>query len=303
MSTVPMTQTEALRAELSAMIARAAPVDGTHQTVISSLSVSRCTGPSLPMPALYQPCLCLMVQGRKQVWLGEETYVYGPLNYLVASVTLPVSGQVIDASPEHPYLSLKLDIDPATIASLIDTCGPISVPSGKDPHGLFVDDISEPLLDAVVRLMRLIDSPRDAHVLAPLAIREIFYRVLRGAYGYLLRNVAIADSQTHRISRAIEWINRHFDEPLSIDALAQRVNLSPSSLHHRFKALTAMSPLQYQKQLRLQEARRLMINDGLEAAAAGYRVGYESPSQFSREYARQFGAPPARDIARWRNIA
>jgi AraC-like DNA-binding protein len=296
-------RTELLRLELAELIERAAAGDGMHQTSIAPLSVSRCTGPSLPMPALFQPCLCLIVQGRKQVWLGDETFFYDPLNYLVASVTLPVSGQVIDASPERPYLGLKLDIDPAVIASLIQAAGPVGVPSTQNARGLFVEKTDDTLLDAVVRLMRLLGTPHDAHVLAPMAIREIFYRILKGPHGCLLRNVAISDSQTYRITRAIEWLNTHYDQPLSIDELARRVNLSASSLHHRFKSLTAMSPLQYQKQLRLQEARRLMINEGLEAAAAGYRVGYESPSQFSREYARQFGAPPVRDIARWRNIA
>ncbi|WP_462383048.1 AraC family transcriptional regulator [Pseudomonas sp. Marseille-QA0892] len=298
-----VTRVEALRRELADSIARNTSSDGSHQTAIGPLSLSRCESLSLPMPAIYQPCLCLIVQGRKQVLLGEEMFYYDPLNYLVASVTLPVSGQVIDATPDEPYLGLKLDIDAALIADLIHTSSPIGAPGATPTRGLFVDRLDEPLLDAVVRLVRLLDSPQDAAVLAPLAIREILYRVLRGPYGALLRDVVIADSQTHRIGRAIEWLNGNFREPLSIEALARRVNLSPSSLHHRFKALTAMSPLQYQKQLRLQEARRLMIAEGLEAAAAGYRVGYESPSQFSREYARQFGAPPVRDVARWRNIA
>ncbi|MGV2463418.1 UNVERIFIED_CONTAM: AraC family transcriptional regulator CmrA, partial [Pseudomonas aeruginosa] len=169
--------------------------------------------------------------------------------------------------------------------------------------GLYVDRIDASLLDAVLRLIHLLDSPRDIPMLAPLILREIFYRLLRSGQGQRLHEIAIADSQAHRITRAIDWINQNYGKPLRIEQLAQVVNLSPSTLHHRFKAVTAMSPLQYQKQLRLQEARRLIFSEGLEVAAAGYRVGYESPSQFSREYSRLFGAPPLRDLARARNTA
>lgn len=291
------------QAELAGRILRMTDQDGIQNTAIAGLDLFRSSGPTLPMPTLYRPCLCIMAQGSKEVRLGEERYVYDPLNYLVTSVTLPVTGQVIDASPQRPYLSLRLEIDPAQIGSLIADAGPIGVPAPGAQRGLFVDRLDIQLLDAVIRLLRLLDTPRDIAMLAPLALREIFYRLLHSPHGQRLHEIAIADSQSQRIARAIDWLNRHFDEPLRIDDLAREVNLSPSTLHHRFKAVTALSPLQYQKQLRLQEARRLMLSENLEAAAASYRVGYESPSQFSREYSRLFGAPPLRDLARLRSSA
>ena len=176
----------------------------------------------------------------------------------------------------------------------------MGVPSRPTSRGMYVDRIDNQLLDAVLRLARLLDTPKDIAMLAPLINREILYRLLRGPQGYRLYEIAVANSQSHRVSQAIKWLNRNYEQPLRIDDLAKEVNLSVSTLHHRFKAMTAMSPLQYQKQLRLQEARRLMLAEGLEASAAGYRVGYESPSQFSREYSRLFGAPPLRDLARLR---
>lgn len=287
--------------ELANLIKRKTPSEGMHDTLIEGLGLSYTTAPSLPMPALYRPCLCIIAQGRKEVRLGTEQYFYDPLNYLVASVTLPVTGQVIEATPELPYLSLKLDIDPALISDLLAEAGPIGLPDPGPNRALFVDRLDPSMLDAVIRLLRLLDTPRDAAMLAPLALREIFYRLLRSPQGQRLRELVMADSQGHRIARAIEWINRHYDKPLRIEELAREVNLSASTLHHRFKSVTALSPLQYQKQLRLQEARRLMFSEGLEAASASFRVGYESPSQFSREYSRLFGAPPLRDMHRLRN--
>lgn len=291
------------RTELAALIQRFAPGEGVHATAIGPLALIRGDQPTAIVHTLHKPALCLIAQGRKQVHLGEEHYVYDPLHYLVVSVTLPLSGQVIEATPEVPYLCLRLDIDPAEISNLLAQAGPMGVPSRGAGRGLYLERIDASLLDAVLRLTRLLESPRDIAMLAPLALREIFYRLLRGQQGWRLHELAIADSQTHRVTRAIEWLNAHFDQPLRIEELARVVNLSPSTLHHRFKAVTALSPLQYQKQLRLQEARRLMLADGLEASAAGYRVGYESPSQFSREYSRLFGAPPLRDLARLRTTA
>lgn len=287
--------------ELANLIKRKAPSEGMHDTLIEGLSLAYTAAPSLPMPTLYRPCLCIIAQGRKEIRLGAEQYFYDPLNYLVASVTLPVTGQVVEATPEVPYLSLKLDIDPAMISSLLAEAGPIGLPNPSANRALFVDRLDPSMLDAVIRLLRLLDAPRDAAMLAPLALREIFYRLLRSPQGQRLRELVMADSQSHRIARAIEWINQHYDKPLRIEELAREVNLSASTLHHRFKAVTALSPLQYQKQLRLQEARRLMFSEGLEAASASFRVGYESPSQFSREYSRLFGAPPLRDMHRLRN--
>ena len=259
------------------------------------------SAPSPIIHTLYRPALCIMAQGQKVVRLESESYCYDPLHYLVASVTLPVTGEVTLATADEPYLSLRLDIDPAELGELIASAGPIGVPSRGSGRGLHVDRLDAPLLDAVLRLLRLMEAPRDIAMLAPLIRREILYRLLCSPQGQLLRDIATADSQAHRVNRAIEWLNRHYDEPLRIDELARVANLSTSTLHHRFKAVTAMSPLQYQKQLRLQEARRLMLCGNLDVSSAGYRVGYESPSQFSREYSRLFGEPPVRDLARLRS--
>ncbi len=289
--------------ELANLVRRLTPNEGKHHTAIDSLQLVRSDQPTLPMPVIYRPCLCIIAQGRKEVRLADERYIYDPLSYLVASVTLPVSGHVLQASAQTPYLSLCLDIEPAMIASLIADAGPIGIPGPTGGRGLYLDRIDEQLLDAVIRLTRLLENPRDIAMLAPLALREIFYRLLHSPQGRRLHEIAIADSQGQRIARAIEWLNQHYDQPLRIENLAREVNLSSSTLHQRFKAVTALSPLQYQKQLRLQEARRLMLCEGLEATTASYRVGYESPSQFSREYRRLFGAPPLRDLARLRNSA
>ena len=286
--------------EMARLVDRFAPEDGLHLTAIPGLKLARATTPSLPMQTVYDPCLCIIAQGRKEIRLGDELYVYDPLNYLVASVVLPVTGRVIEASPDHPYLSIALEIDPALISSLLTEMPAIPAPDAASQRALFLDRIDPRLLDAVIRLL---ETPSDIAMLAPLALREIFYRMLLSPQGHRLHEVVIADSQSQRISRAIEWLRKNFDQPLRIEELAREVNLSPSTLHHRFKTVTAFSPLQYQKQLRLQEARRLMLCDNLEAAAASYRVGYESPSQFSREYSRLFGDPPQRDIARLRQAA
>ncbi len=279
------------QSELAQSLLRHCPRDGIYGTAVEPLALIRADGPTLPARGMHKPALCIIAQGRKEVQLAEERYIYDPLHYLVVSVTLPLAGQVIDASPDAPYLCVRLDIDPAEITQLISDAGPMEVASRRGDRGLYVDRIDASLLDAVLRLIHLLDSPRDIPMLAPLILREIFYRLLRSGQGQRLHEIAIADSQAHRITRAIDWINQNYGKPLRIEQLAQVVNLSPSTLHHRFKAVTAMSPLQYQKQLRLQEARRLIFSEGLEVAAAGYRVGYESPSQFSREYSRLFGAP------------
>lgn len=275
---------------------------GVHETSIESLSLARMVQPSEGrMPALYRPALCVIAQGSKEIRVGPELYRYDELNLLVVSVTLPVSGMVVDASPQKPYLSLRLDIDPGELTRLIAEAGLAGTAPRPPGRGLYLQRLDTSVLDALLRLMRLLDSPRDVPMLAPLYIREILYRLLRGPQGHLLHDLAMTDSQTHRVTRAIEWLNRNFDKALRIEDLAREVNLSPSTLHHRFKEVTALSPLQYQKQLRLQEARRLMLSEGLEVAVAGHRVGYESPSQFSREYSRLFGAPPLRDLASLRS--
>jgi AraC-like DNA-binding protein len=288
--------------ELSARVARLAPFDGTHQSALPALALSRSSAPTVRMPTVYQPCLGIVVQGRKRALLNDEVFHYDALNYLVVSVTLPGMGQVLDATPEHPYLSLRLNLDLEEIARLVLELGERAPsPPGED-RGLFVARLDEPLLDAVLRMVKLLDTPEDLGVLAPVVQREIYYRILRGELGYRLVALAQSEGGNHRVLRAIEWLKQHYTAPLRIEELADSVHMSPSALHHRFKAVTAMSPLQYQKHLRLHEARRLMFADGIECAIAGHRVGYESSSQFSREYRRLFGAPPRSEIARLREI-
>jgi AraC-like DNA-binding protein len=291
---------EKQRTELVSIIKRFAPEDGVFPTTIPQLHMVCHERPIDSFPTLVQPALCILAQGSKDVRLGEENYTYDPLNYMVISVAMPISGCIQHATPANPNLALRIDIDPAQINALIAEAGPMSVPTRPAGRGLYVEKIDTQLLDAVLRLTRLLSTPKDIAMLAPLIQREIIYRLLRSQQGHRLYEIAIADSQTHRVTQAIKWLNSHYEQPMRIEDLAREVNLSVSTLHHRFKSVTAMSPLQYQKQLRLQEARRLMLADGLDASAAGYRVGYESPSQFSREYSRQFGAPPSRDLARLR---
>jgi AraC-like DNA-binding protein len=286
--------------ELSQRVARLAPFDGTHQSLLPSLALTRSSVPTLRMPTVYQPCLGIVVQGRKRAVLNDEVFHYDALNYLVVSVTLPGMGQIVEATPEHPYLSLRLNLEPEEIARLVLELGDRGPSPAAADRGLFVARLDEPLLDAVLRMVKLLDTPEDIEVLAPVIQREIYYRILRGELGHRLVDLAQSEGGNHRIVRAIEWLKQHYAVPLRIEDLADAVHLSPSALHHRFKAVTAMSPLQYQKHLRLHEARRLMFADGIESAAAGHRVGYESASQFSREYRRLFGAPPRSEIARLR---
>jgi AraC-like DNA-binding protein len=295
-----ITGTPTRQQELSARVARLTPFDGNHQSAIPSLALTRGSGPTMCMPTVYQPCLGIVVQGRKRALLNDEVFHYDALNYLVVSVTLPAMGQVLEATPEHPYLSLRLNLDLEEIARLVLELGDRGPPPAATDRGLFVARLDEPLLDAVLRMVKLLDTPEDIGVLAPVVQREIYYRMLRGELGYRLVDLAQSEGGSHRVVRAIEWLKQHYAAPLRIEELADTVHMSPSALHHRFKAVTAMSPLQYQKHLRLHEARRLMFADGIDCAIAGHRVGYESSSQFSREYRRLFGAPPRSEIARLR---
>ncbi len=272
------------------------PAEGVNATSVPGVYLLRASSPTLPLPALYEPSLCIVVQGRKRAVLKQEVYIYDPFNYLVVSVTLPVCGQILDATPEHPYLCLRLTIDVTTIADLLTQVPAPPVDRDRSDRGLFVARTSEEMIDAVLRLMRVLESPQEAVVLAPLVIRELHYRALTGQLGYRLQELCSSGGQVQRIARAIHLIKARFAEPLRIEALAEALHMSVSSLHHHFKAVTAMSPLQYQKQIRLHEARKLMLLEGSDAASAAHRVGYESASQFSREYRRLFGAPPRKEI-------
>jgi AraC-like DNA-binding protein len=286
--------------ELSARVARLTPFDGAHQSALPALALHRGSSPTTCLPVVFQPCLAIVVQGRKRALLNGEVFNYDALNYLVVSVTLPGMGQVVEATPEHPYLSLRLNLDVEEIARLVLELGDRGPSPATADRGLFVSRLDEPLLDVVLRMVKLLDTPEDIDVLGPVVQREIYYRMLRGELGHRLVDLAQSEGGNHRIVRAIDWLKQNYAVPLRIEALADAVHMSASALHHRFKAVTAMSPLQFQKQLRLHEARRLMFADGIESATAGHRVGYESASQFSREYRRLFGAPPRSEIARLR---
>ena len=284
------------RTELVQRAAALAPLEGVNASCMSGVSVMRASSTSQPLPALYEPCLCFVLQGRKRASLDGEMYVYDPLNYLVVSVPLPLSSQILEATPDKPYLCLRLAIDITVIADLLGQVPVIEEPAAQATRGLFVARTNDAMFDAVLRLVKLLEQPHDAVALGPLVIREIYYRALTGELGQRLTQLCSAGANVHRVARAIHLVKSRFDEPLSIDSLARTVHMSPSSLHHHFKAVTSMSPLQFQKQIRLHEARRLMLAEGLDATSAGHRVGYESPSQFNREYRRLFGAPPRREI-------
>jgi len=294
------TDEQRLRAEMIAIAAEFTPSDGVHATAIEPLQLIRASAPAQPLPAVYEPGLVLVLQGRKQAHLGQEVLTYDPLHALVVSVTMMPSAQIIEASREAPYLCVRLRADPRELASLVLDAGIAGTPAVEPPtalqRGLQLARSSPGLLDALARLLRLLRTPADIPMLAPLAMREIFYRVLTGELGPQLRALAVAESHAQRIARAIELVKRRFDEPLRIEEVAAAAAMSPSTLHQHFKQVTSMSPLQYQKQLRLHRARQLMLADGLDAAAAAHRVGYESASQFSREYRRLFGAPPRAEI-------
>lgn len=283
--------------ELAHLIARHATGQRTT-TPIKGLSLLRSdTVRSVPVQVVYTPMVCVIAQGRKEVCLADETYAYDAARYLVSSVDLPVTGRVVGASARHPYLSLSFALDVDELSAILLAMHTHRVDADV-PRGLAVSALDAPLLDAFVRLLRLLERPADIPVLAPLVTREILYRLLAGEQGAMLRQVALRDSRTRRVTRVIGWLRAHYAEPFRMSDLMAIANMSAPSLHRHFKALTAMSPLQYQKQIRLQEARRILVSEGHDAATVGFAVGYESPSQFSREYARLFGSPPRKHLER-----
>ncbi|MGG4218613.1 AraC family transcriptional regulator [Paenibacillus jamilae] len=288
------------QAELARLIEQFTSHDGVHATDIPSLYFVRSSNTTVPIYQVHEPALCIVAQGKKVVILAEESYYYGTSDYLVVSVDLPISGQVIQASAEAPYLCLRLNFDLHQVLDLISEASFPTSPIPDSRRGLYVSQTNFQLLDAVVRLVRLLESPQDIPVLAPLVIREILYRILQGKQGESLKQLVMTGSHSNRIAEVILRIKQDYDKPLRIEELSQLAKMSPSSLHRHFKEVTAMSPMQYQKQLRLQEARRLLLSESADAADVGFQVGYESPSQFSREYARLFGLPPIRDIKRLR---
>jgi AraC-like DNA-binding protein len=271
-------------------------------TAIPGLSLFRRNEPTQPESRMYEPRICLIAQGAKRVLLGDDTYVYGERHFLITSVNLPTVVQITKASREKPCLGLILKLDQREISQLmVDSNLPLSRPQ-QSSRGMATGEVTLPLLTAFQRLVDLLAEPKDIPILAPIIQREIFYRLLVGDQGARLRQIASAGSQSQQIARAIDWLKDNFTRPLRIDDLATQVNMSTSTFHHHFRTLTAMSPLQYQKWLRLNEARRMMLIENQDAATVAFQVGYESPSQFSREYSRLFGEPPLRDITNLRQM-
>jgi AraC-like DNA-binding protein len=295
-------RTQANREELIERIARAISKDGRVEP-LKGLHLNRSSSPAEPVYTVSDPAFCVIAQGSKEIFLGNERYLYDPAHYLLITAGLPLVGQVFDASKEQPYLSLRLELDPTLVGSVMVEAGQVSPRSHTAMKAIDVSPLEASLLDAVVRLVRLLDTPAEAPFLAPLITREIVYRLWKGEQSDRLRHVAVLGGHTHRIARAIERLRNEFDQPLRIDDIAQELGMSASGFHHHFKAVTAMSPLQFQKRLRLQEARRLMLGEGLDAASTAYHVGYNDASQFNREYKRLFGLPPLRDVERLREAA
>jgi AraC-like DNA-binding protein len=293
---------QANRDELVERIARAIREDGTIEP-FKSIRLHRSSSPTESIPNISDPALGVIAQGSKELYLGEERYRYDPYHYCLGTVELPVVSQIVEASKERPYLSLRLELDPVLVGSVMVEAGHPSPQNHAGVRGINVSSLDANLLDAVVRLVRLLDTPAEAPFLAPLITREIVYRLLRGEQSDRLRHIAVLGGYTSPIARAIKRLRKNFDQPFRIDDLAQDLGMSVSGFHHHFKDITAMSPLQFQKRLRLQEARRLMLGEQLDAASAGYRVGYDDASHFNREYKRLFGVPPMRDVERLRETA
>jgi AraC-like DNA-binding protein len=290
---------QASRDELVERMTRAIREDGTVEP-LEELRLRRASSPTELGHGVSYPALCVIAQGSKEILLGDNRYRYDRAHYLITTAALPITSRITEAEEERPYLGLVLRLDPTIVGSvMVETGHP--APRGRAAvRAIDVSPLDAGLLDAVVRLIKVVDSPTEARFLAPLVTREIVYRLLMGEQGGRLRHTAALGGHSHRIAMALEWLRKDFDQPLRIEEIARELGMSVSGFHHHFKAVTAMSPLQFQKQMRLQEARRLMLGEDLDAASAGYRVGYGDASHFTREYKRLFGAPPVRDVERLR---
>lgn len=287
---------ELQRQELAFLIDKYSEPDVASRTVIPELSVLKSESRRIKSSVVYVPSLCVIVQGKKEVMLENELYSYSPSEYLAVSVELPVVGQVMEASREKPYLGLTVTIDPLVINEML-----MHAPEGgSTSRGLFVGRTDEGMADCILRLVRLLETPDDAGFMSPLILKELYYRLLKSPHGANLAQIAVAGSSMQRIAKVIKVLKTDFSKNIRIEEMAEIANMSQSSFHHHFKEVTAMSPLQFQKRLRLTEARRIMLSESADAASTAFRVGYESPSQFSREYSRMFGAPPVSDIANLR---
>jgi len=291
---------ESLR-RLARLLAAHAPYDGAFTLRVPGLHVVRRSRPYPEMVrATVTPALCIVAQGAKIVMLGREIYSYDASRMIAYAIDLPVAGQIVRASPSEPFLALKLDLEPYRIAELALKVYPHGVPNPQDTRGVVVGQATTAIVDAAARLVELMAQPADAELLAPLVVDEILIRLLRSAIGPRVAQIGQKESGVQRVAKAVTWVRANFAQPMAVEALAALSHMSPSSFHQHFKAVTSMSPLQYQKVLRLHEARRLMLSRMMDAGSAGREVGYLSASQFSREYTRLFGSAPTRDVSRLR---
>jgi len=283
-----------LRTDLAGKIAFFVGSEERQVTGVPGLTLTRRTGPTTPTSGTYEPSVCVVAQGRKRVTLGQTMFIFDESRFLLASLDLPIIGQVIEASEAKPYLGLLLKLEMPVVRELLSR--EEIPPMSSDSPAMATGETTAELLDACCRLVGLLDKPEDIPFLSGLIQREIIYRVLQAPAGARLRAIATLGDQSHRTAKAIAWIRTNYAKPLRVEELAQLAGMGVSTLHNHFRALTAMSPLQYQKQMRLHAARGRMLMDGLDAASAAFEVGYESASQFNREYSRFFGQPPMRDI-------
>jgi AraC-like DNA-binding protein len=289
--------------ELRTLLARHARPDMT--TSVAGVLASKIERPVPPYASMTGTVLALVAQGAKRLALGDRVYDYRAGQYLVASVDLPVTGHFVEVSPEHPALGFGLVLRPSVVAELVLQADPTGLPPtpGSAPSGIAVSDAPDELVDATVRMLRLLDRPRDAPVLAPLIEREIVWQLLTSDQGATVRQLGLADSSLAHVARAVRWIRDHYAESFRVEDAARVSGMSVSAFYRNFQAVTAMSPIQFQKQIRLQQARLLLATHAHDVTGVGHRVGYDSPSQFSREYRRQFGAPPSRDAVHLRDAA
>lgn len=284
--------------ELAEIIAEFTDADGTFETAIPRVFLHRGSRISEPNYAIFDPGICILAQGRKRLFVGQNVLAYDNETYLVVSLQTPLLTEAVEASPDKPLLCAILHFQPAAIADLMIESDFRSADRESPGPAVTVSPLNDELLDAFVRLLRLLRSPHDIKVLGPVIETEILYRLLRSEQATRMSQIAFADSKLHRVRRAIDWIKRNFDKPMAVDTLAKEARLSRSALHKHFQEVTGFSPLQYQKRIRLQEAHRLLLGQGNDVATVSHAVGYESPTQFNREYKRLFGDPPHRHIAR-----
>lgn len=291
---------ELQRNELAALVDRYSGQEGVNVSPIPGVYCFKATSIEQFTPSVYEPCLCVIAQGSKQVMLGRDICRYNEREYLIVSVDLPIIGQVLEASRSSPYLCMKINLDLQQLSDLMISAGHSGHVSPSTNRGLFIGQLETIEAEAILRLARLMDTPDDIPVLAPLMMREIYYRLLCSPYGNTIVQIALNGSHMQRIASVIQVIKSTLRRTLSVQELADRAGMSVSTFHVHFKSVTGMSPLQFQKNLRLLAARQLMVAGAGDATQTAYQVGYESPSQFNREYARMFGNPPRRDINRLR---